>query len=479
MKFPFKKRDVSSINAQTILSLVSIFILDAITYITNPIFANMLSLTAYGTISLYTSFREIIVVVFGLQTLGTISYASINFKDKEYDKYCSCALTLSSISFVFCSTITIVFMNQVGSLLDLPSLLIPFLVIQGFGNCIIGFNSYRLIYRKKAGTSALISGIVSISGTILSILLVYIFKLVNGYDGYWGRILGVFAPNVIVATVILICIFVKYRPNLDKKYVKICLLLSIPLIFHRLGQIFLARTDAIMINYLISTDEEVKKTQVAIYTYAVSMGSVVGVIFNALNNTWVAFLFDDYKNGNFDAIKKRSKNYLHIFTALTFGFLTICPEIISWFVSSEYSFGVYIIPFIVLSSYLIFIYSFFVNIEIYHANTIFTMIGTIVTASINVALNYVFIKSFGLIGAAVATVTSYFILWMFHFVICNIKFRKFCIFPIRFFAVDLIIVLIGVLLCVFFPESMRSRWPLGFVALFYIIFSIYKRKSFF
>lgn len=479
MKFLFNKSKLSSLNAQTVLSLVSIFVLDAITYITNPIFANLLSTSAYGTVSLYSSYREIIMVVFGLQTLGSISYAAVNYKDKEYDKYCSCALTLSSISFVLCSIITIALMNQVGNLLDLPSLLIPFLVMQSFGNYIVSFNSYRLIYKKKAGSSALISGIVSLSGTILSIILIFIFKNVWNYDGYWGRIIGVFAPNIIVGTGLLIFIFTRAKPNFDKRFLKVCLIVSVPMIFHRLGQIFLARTDIIMINTLMSGDEGYKKTQVAIYSYAVSMGSVVGVIFNAFNNTWVAFLFDDYKTGNFDRIRKRSKNYLRLFSALTFGFLMISSEVIRWFVPSDYHYGVYLIPLMVLSSYFMFVYSFFVNIEIYHAKTLYTMIGTLCAAAINVLLNYLFIKRFGIFGASLATVISYSLLIVFHAAICNIKYKQYCIFPISFFVVEFIIVLIGVGMCYFFPDSIRSRWPFGFIALFYIIYSIYKRKSIF
>lgn len=474
-----KKRKLSSLNAQTLLSLVSIFVLDAITYITNPIFANLLSAPAYGVVSLYSSYREIIMVVFGLQTLGSISYASVNFREKEYDKFCSCALALSSLSFVICSAITIVFMNQVGPLIDLPSLLVPFLVIQSFGNYVISFNSYRLIYQKKAGTSALISGAVSLGGTLLSLILILVLKNARGYDGYWGRIIGVFAPNLIVGIALVVLIFRKAPPTFSKQMLKACLVISIPMVFHRLGQIFLARTDIIMINSLTAGDEDFRKTQVAVYSYAVSMGSVVGVVFNALNNTWVAFLFEDYKNKDFERVRQRSANYIKLFSALTFGFLTICPEIIRWFVPSEYHSGVFIIPLFVASSYVIFSYSFFVNIEIFHAKSIYTMIGTLSIAAVNILFNYLLLQQMGIVGAAVATLISYSLLLIFHGVVCRCKFREYCSFPIALLLGGAVLVALGVVLCFAYPDSLRARWPFGFSALGYIVYSVAKRKSIF
>lgn len=468
-----------TLNSQTIMSLISIFILDAIVYITNPIFVNLLSPVAYGTVSLYSSYREIIMVVFGLQTLGSISYASVNFKNKDFDKFCSCALTISTISFLICSAITIAFMASVSNLLDLPQILIPFLVVQSFGSYVISFNSYRLIYQKKAFQSMLISGLVSLASILLSILLIFIFKNHDGYDGYWGRIIGVFAPNVLLGIILLIFQFVKEKPNLNRQLLKVCLIISIPMIFHRLGQIFLSKTDIFMINAMVEGTEEYKKTQVAIYSYASVMAGVTAVIFNAFNNSWVAFLFEDYKNNNFDAIKKRSLNYLHLFSALVFGFLMISPEIIKWFVSSEYHLGVQIIPFLVFSSYIMFLYSFFINIEIYHAKSIYTMIGTIASALLNIGLNYLFIISFGIVGAAIATAISYLLLLGFHIYICFRKYRSFCIYPLLPFIIDFLIVVAGLFLSLYYPDSLRARWPFGFIALFYIIYSVAKRKSIF
>lgn len=475
----FNKKKSATLNSQTLMSLISIFILDAIVYVTNPIFVNLLSPAAYGTVSLYSSYREILMVVFGLQTLGSISYAAVHFKDGDYNKYCSCALTISSISFVVFSAITIVLMGQVSNLLDIPQVLIPFLVVQSFGNYIVSFNSYRLIYQKKAGQSMLISGAISLTSTALSIVLVLILRNNNGYDGYWGRIIGVFAPNVLAGLILLVLQFVRARPNFSREFVKVCLIVSIPMIFHRLGQIFLSKTDIFMIDALANGDADYKKAQVAYYSYAASMASVVGVIFNAFNNSWVAFLFDDYKKGDFEAIKKRSINYINIFTALVFGFLMICPEIIKWFAPGDYHIGVYIMPILVFSSYLVFLYSFFVNIEIYHAKTIYIMFGTIAAAIINIGLNYLFIMNFGIVGAAIATAISYVCLFCFHLLLCKLKYKHFCYFSSYTFIIDFLIICFGVLLSLAYADSMRARWPFGFIALFYIAISTYKRKSIF
>ena len=63
---------------------------------------------------------------------------------------------------------------------------------------------------------------------------------------------------------------------------------------------------------------------------------------------------------------------------------------------------------------MMFLYSFPVNYEFYHKKSIHIAIGTSVAAVINCILNYILIPKMGMAGAAVATLISYVMLWIFH-----------------------------------------------------------------
>ena len=77
--------------------------------------------------------------------------------------------------------------------------------------------------------------------------------------------------------------------------------------------------------------------------------------------------------------------------------------------------GIRIIPPIVLSNYIIFLYTLYVNIEYYHKKTFFIMINTSIAALSNIILNLIFIKLFGYVGAAYTTILSYLISLGLHY----------------------------------------------------------------
>lgn len=80
----------------------------------------------------------------------------------------------------------------------------------------------------------------------------------------------------------------------------------------------------------------------------------------------------------------------------------------------EYSSSVSFIPLIIVSYFLTFLYTFPVNIQFYHKNTTFIPVGTIISALFNAVLNLLLIPRFGIHGAAIATVLSYFVLLILH-----------------------------------------------------------------
>ncbi|HFI0666494.1 TPA: polysaccharide biosynthesis C-terminal domain-containing protein, partial [Streptococcus suis] len=115
--------------------------------------------------------------------------------------------------------------------------------------------------------------------------------------------------------------------------------------------------------------------------------------------------------------------YLQVGLFLTLGYLTIYPEVAIIMGGQEYSSSISFIPLIIVSYFLTFLYTFPVNIQFYYENTTFIPVGTILAAMVNAALNLLLIPRFGIYGAAIATVLSYFVLLLLHHFISYKKYK--------------------------------------------------------
>ena len=86
------------------------------------------------------------------------------------------------------------------------------------------------------------------------------------------------------------------------------------------------------------------------------------------------------------------------YTIITLGFLLCAPEVFKILAPEKYWEGLKIIPLITLAYYFNFLYSFPANFEFYHLQTKLIAMSTILSAGINVGLNIVFIKRWGIMG---------------------------------------------------------------------------------
>lgn len=75
--------------------------------------------------------------------------------------------------------------------------------------------------------------------------------------------------------------------------------------------------------------------------------------------------------------------------------IMVAPEVVKILASKPYWEGIVIIPPVVLSNYIIFVYTMYVNVEHYYKKTVRISLYTAVAAVINLVLNYIFIPYFG------------------------------------------------------------------------------------
>ncbi|MDO7975808.1 lipopolysaccharide biosynthesis protein [Oceanotoga teriensis] len=441
---------------------VTNFFTKGITFLTLPIFTRLLSTSDYGIVNLYTSYLSIFTIIFSLDLVASIQRGKFDFKD-DFNGYVSSVLFLGTLSFLFCSSIVLIFHNYFSKILELSNLLIFILLLNSFFSFVqnLVFAKFQVEYNYKK--VSLITIFSSLMGVFLSIFLI---TKIFPDEGYLGQIIGKAFPVILFGFILMMYIFLKGKKLIDLKYWKYSLLISLPLILHGVSGIINSQFDRIIINKYIGSSET------GIYSFAYNVGMIIMVLWTSTNQAWVPWFFEKMELKDFSSIKKRAKNFRDFFTIAYIFILFISPEIIKLMSDSSYWEGLYIVPFIFMSYYFNLMYSFEVNIEFYTKKTHLISIGTIFAALVNVILNLIFVPLYGSVAAAITTVISNFALFAFHYLITN-KVLKINIFGFKFHFISLIYVILSTLIFIIFKDYLIIRIVILLISFWYL-FKKYK-----
>lgn len=396
------------------LSLLGTFLVRIVNLISVPVFSRLMSASDYGKTDVFMTYVNIFMILMGLDFHGAIARGIMEFEGEE-DDYITSSLfftTLASLGIFF--VINILF-SSLEQFFSMNRTIVNILLIYSYATFIISFRSaeYNFYYEYKKNMR--MSLIVAMGNFFLSVFfIVFIFN----NDKFEGRILGAAIPTIIVALIVYFSVIKRSGFVYKWKYIKFSLKFGLPLIPHNLSHMVLGSADKIMIEAMISA------TASGIYSLVYTIGFMISVLTEALNNVWVPWLFRELKNNHLKKINDTMMVYLLGYTAISVMVMTVAPEMVKFLASKEYWDGIEIVEWIIFATYIIFIYTIYVNVEFYYKKTIIISIGTIMAATINVVLNIMFLKQFGYQFAAMSTVLSYIALLFFHTFSTEIVLKK-------------------------------------------------------
>ena len=459
-------------NALAFFNILGPIILNGINFFTVPIFTRMLGTENYGIVSLYTTWVQVFTILMGIQTCGTISVSRAYFNEKELKPYYSSILSISCLTSAFVTAVVLIFIKPISDFMGMSRLIVCLMLLQSFGAYVINFITLKFTYSKQASKNFAISVSVSLLSVFLSLILIYMIPEFS--DRYIGRIIGYALPNAAIGVFAAIIIFVQGKTFFSKRYWKFCIPLCLPLIFHNLSQIILAQSDRVMLQKLLNNN-----SAVGIYSFIFTFTHILNIIWNALNNTWVPFYYDYVKQGDIETIERKSKNYIFLYTILTIGFILLSPEVIKLFASSDFWSGTYLVPVMVFSCYMVFLYSFPVYFEFYHKKTLIIAIGTCGAGILNIIFNLILIPIFGITGAAIATAVSYFMLFVFHQIIAKFVVKKNYSYKLKKFVPGTVAVIAGSLIFYLAFDFWYIRWAIGAILGIWLMVRVYRNRSIF
>lgn len=395
-----KKKDFTKAGA---LYFIATLFNKGIGFITVPIFSRILSTSDYGTISTFNSWASTISVVLSLALYMAIRASFVDYNEEERPKFLSTILTFTSLLFIiFMLTITVA-----TTIIPINAniALIYLCMIQSFGLALLDDYSYYLMmkYKYKLRTILMVlPGLISIIISIFAILFIVKENL------YMGRIVPTTIVYAIVAILILVTVYSKNKPNLNRKYLKYGLKISLPLVLHSIALHILSQSDRMMITSLRDASET------GIYSLVYNLSMIATVITSALDGIWIPWFTEKMKKRDFKEINFMALNYVNLITYSMATLILVSPEILKIFADSRYWEGMSIIPPIVLANYFIFIYTLYVNIEHFYKKTTYITINTIIAALVNLILNGIFIPEYGYVAAAYTTLVAYLVALILH-----------------------------------------------------------------
>lgn len=460
----------SGINKTFVINFFSTIMLQGISFFTVPIFSRLLGSEQYGLYALFNSWVAIFSAFLALNISSSIPSGMYEFKNNYYE-YRNNTLFYTLATSIIMSVICVALYPLINRIIKYDLTLYIILLLTSISTIIINAVFSILSFEKKALLKFIISFLLSISTVALSLLFIH-YKVFE--KNYISRIVGHFLPYLSTSILLIIYFFVLKKFRLTLKYFKYGVLFGLPLIGHTLAGVLLTQSDRLMMDIM-----SIRMSFIGVYSLFFSFSSIMSIILYAFNTSFTPFYYEFIDSNDEKTLSIKAKNYIECYTVLSIGFILLSREVSHIMANKEFYDGINLIPIFVTSIYFIFMYHFPVNFEFFYKKTNYIAIGTLLSTVLNIIMNFIFIKKFGMYGAAIATLFAHFFEFLFHYIIAtNMKKDRYYI-TIKYFYISILCYLLSVLVFYFFRNQIVLRWIMGFFVGIYEIFRVYKRKCFF
>lgn len=383
-----------------------------------PILTRYLSVEEYGQIAM---FQLLIAGLAGLVGVNTVGAAGRKFYDKNITKpelavYNSNCFWVLVFSGALIAVFTFLFDNKIATLLSIPTSWIYVAITISISNYIIQLRLSQWQIRGEAKKYGVLQVGNSLFNLGSSLTLVVLFTM-----GVQGRIDALFITSVVIS-IVSFCFLIKHKlliailPN--KKSIYEALNFGAPLVPHIFGMFLLSSADRYVIN------DNLGLAAAGVYLLAIQLSSVFSIVFDAINKSYVPWLFENLaKEDNaikLSIVKNTYKYFVVLIILAILGFI-IGPWVVTFVASDKFIEASTIIGWLLLGQIFSGMYLMVTNYIFYSKETKLLSLVTILTGLLNLLLLYILIPQFGLKGAAWSLCFSTFCRFVFVWILASKK----------------------------------------------------------
>lgn len=384
-----------------------------LSFIKTPIFTRYFTPYEYGNLTIVTTtFGYISLFIYSWLSSCIWRYYNHFKNDNKKDIFFSNIF----YSYTICNIVTLlvciiwIFVEKDNYI----KLLIFINLMDTLLNQFIGF--YMIVIRLEGKSVAynILNIVISLMGFLILLLLTFLMHF---------RIEAMILSSMIIDSAIFLYVIknvVKQKIHLSLKSFSISIVKS----FLNYG--FVAIVCNVCLLVLTSSDRYIIKIlsnieNVGIYNQVYNLGQTsiaafVGVYFNAVNPILYEHLEKDIDNSN-SVIRKYTIIYIIVILPLTVYFSLFSKQISILLLGEKFRVGYRMMPYVMITSF-IYGLTLFIEVKLKFMNKLsIVTVGFLLSAVMNIILNFIFIPKFGYQAAAVTTLISYVFLYLYYY--CN------------------------------------------------------------
>lgn len=375
-----------------------------ISVITTPIFTRILTTAEYGQFSVFNSWLSIISVLVTMQlAAGVYTMGIVKFREEEQIFTSS----LQGLNLTLCLIWTAVYLlfrrfwNRLFSLTTVQMLAMLVMIWAG-----TAFNFWMTTQRNAYRYRMLVAVTLAVS---LAKPVLGIFLVQHAEDKVTARILGLALVEFVSYSGFFFVQMKKGKKFFSAKFWRYALLFNLPLIPHYLSGSILGSSDRIMIQRMAGVSEA------GIYSLAYSISQIMTMVNDSLNKTMSPWLYQKIREKQYGEMSKVAYPSLLVIACANLFLIAVAPEVVAVFAPEEYYEAIYVIPPVAMSVFVSYLYLCFAPFEFYFEKRIWTTLGTLASAAVNVVLNLMFIRLLGYFAAGYTTLICYAINSFMHY----------------------------------------------------------------
>ncbi len=371
-----------------------------------PILTYYLTKDDYGMLAVIMSVTTLSVVYIGLFPSNFLLVKKSSFSPEKFKKYLFHIILLIIGTFFLVGGILYIFKDAIFMQYPQNGSLVIFIAFLGLFQVFWQLLFTVIQLEKDAKKIAILQFIQTISIVGLTLLLIIEFS--------WGWKGKLFAEFFVLMLFMFYSIYylIKYdHIMVDFDLVKIKEIVSFlfPLTFTIVGLYLMGTIDKVFLANIISIEAA------GIYAIALTMTIVINIVYDSALNAWQPYMYEYLDSDNYqDLSKVVSITYIFtLFVAIsTVAYIFFSPYLFDFMIDEKFNDALQFLPILIIA------YGFEglrkpIAGFLYYLNKVKTSAFiTFVSAVINVILNLILIKKYGIYGAAYATGISFFIQYL-------------------------------------------------------------------
>ncbi|MDO4841100.1 MAG: oligosaccharide flippase family protein [Phoenicibacter congonensis] len=297
-----------------------------ISMITVPIFTRLMTTEQYGVYSVYNSWLQMVTVVATLRLDYAVFNKGMSKFPEERDTYTVSMQTFTSIIVVFLALVYIPFADIINSYTGLSTFITLMMFLEIVFTAGVSYWMTRRRYEYKYRSIILTTLLISVGNALLGVAGVLIFEQKDV-----ARIASCVLVYCIVGTVIYIVNISRGGVLIKWRFIKFALAFNLPLLPHYAAMYVIDSFDLIMIQAMVGF------SAAAIYSVACSLGNVLKIVTNSINNAIVPWMYEMLGACEYKKLGKATSLVILVPVVPVLLLILVAPEVIWLFGGDTYA----------------------------------------------------------------------------------------------------------------------------------------------